>query len=601
MVSTVSAVVLAYVTNQWNGTVSVIDTATNAVIATIPVSGTPIGITINPDKTEAYVTNRAFGTISVIDLLANTVVATIPVESFPERVAFTPDGHFAYATNGLSNSVSVIDTATRSVTTTIHLSGVTPGGQSLTEGIAISPDGARAYVAIQASGVVSIIDIATNTVSATVPVPGAPLEVLVSPDGAFVYLTAECGGLYGCVDVLDPATYATTHRILVGLRPQGIDLGEAMVLSRRSKVAYVSASYSWNVWVVDLDSYSVVTTIPVGAEPVGVAITPDEDRVYVANLGSNTISVIDTATNTVQATLPGSGGPTFIAIACVGVCCQPCMASDQCHVAGSCDPTTGACSNPTAPDGTACDDNDACTRTDNCHMGTCVGGDPVVCASLDQCHVAGTCDPTTGACSNPAAPDGTICDDRNACTQTDQCDGAGQCVGSNAVMCTPLDQCHDAGVCDPETGLCSEPTRPDSSPCDDGDECTRTDVCDQGVCVGGNLSWSGVLQPVNADGSSVFKLGQTIPVKFRLTGACMDITDLVAKIYVAQLIGSVVGTQIEAVSTAAADDGNTFRYDPVAGQYIFNLATKGLSAGTWQLHILFGDGVDRTLIFSLRP
>ncbi|HEU4402315.1 MAG TPA: hypothetical protein VFT43_09435, partial [Candidatus Polarisedimenticolia bacterium] len=48
---------------------------------------------------------------------------------------------------------------------------------------------------------------------------------------------------------------------------------------------------------------------------------------------------------------------------------------------------------------------------------------------------------------------------------------------------------------------------------------------------------------------------------------------------------SVLGTELEAISTAAADSGNTFRYDAGSDQYIFNLATKPLSAGTWQIRI----------------
>src|SRR5206468_988665 len=87
----------------------------------------------------------------------------------------------------------------------------------------------------------------------------------------------------------------------------------------------------------------------------------------------------------------------------------------------------------------------ACTQTDACQSGACVSGTPVVCVVLDQCHVAGVCAPSTGACSNPAAADGTSCSDGNACTQADTCQ-AGACVGANPVTCTASDHCQ-AGVC----------------------------------------------------------------------------------------------------------------------------------------------------------
>ena len=162
-----------------------------------------------------------------------------------------------------------------------------------------------------------------------------------------------------------------------------------------------------------------------------------------------------------------------------------CTASDQCHVAGTCNPSTGLCSNPTATDGTTCSDGNACTQTDTCQNGVCTGGNPVVCTASDQCHVAGTCNTSTGQCSNPTAPNGTTCSDGNACTQTDTCQG-GVCTGGNPVVCTASDQCHVAGTCNTSTGQCSNPTAPDGTTCSDGNACTRTDTCHNGVCTGSN-------------------------------------------------------------------------------------------------------------------
>src|SRR5205814_338882 len=145
-----------------------------------------------------------------------------------------------------------------------------------------------------------------------------------------------------------------------------------------------------------------------------------------------------------------------------------CTALDQCHVAGSCDPHTGTCSNPSKPDGTTCSDGNACTQSDSCQAGACVGTNPVVCTALDQCHDAGACDPANGTCSDPAKPNGTTCTDGDACTQSDSCQ-AGACVGTNPVVCSALDQCHVAGVCDPANGVCSNPDKPNGTACTDGD------------------------------------------------------------------------------------------------------------------------------------
>jgi hypothetical protein len=168
---------------------------------------------------------------------------------------------------------------------------------------------------------------------------------------------------------------------------------------------------------------------------------------------------------------------------CTGADPVVCTALDQCHDVGLCNISTGNCSNPSKPDDTLCDDGNACTQTDTCQLGTCTGADPVVCTALDQCHVVGGCNASTGNCSNPQKPDDTSCDDGNACTQTDTCQ-VGVCTGADPVVCVPLDQCHNAGTCNTGTGNCSDPNKPDDTPCDDSNACTQTDTCQSGVCTG---------------------------------------------------------------------------------------------------------------------
>jgi YVTN family beta-propeller protein len=122
------------VTSPGNGTVSVIDTATNTVGATISLgtSQNPFGVAITPDGTRAYVTiNFPNNFVLVIDTATNTVVATIPVGVGPDGVAITPDGTRAYVTNDDSDTVSVIDTTTNTVVATVPV-GVGPVAVAIT-------------------------------------------------------------------------------------------------------------------------------------------------------------------------------------------------------------------------------------------------------------------------------------------------------------------------------------------------------------------------------------------------------------------------------------------------------------------------------------
>ena len=167
---------------------------------------------------------------------------------------------------------------------------------------------------------------------------------------------------------------------------------------------------------------------------------------------------------------------------CTGGVTKTCAASDQCHTAGVCDAKTGACSNPAKADGATCNDGNACTTGDACMTGACTGA-AKTCSASDQCHTAGTCDATTGMCSNPAKADGTTCNDGSACTTGETCQ-AGACTGGVARTCTASDQCHTAGTCDMTTGNCSNPTKADGVTCNDGNACTTGDVCMAGTCVG---------------------------------------------------------------------------------------------------------------------
>jgi hypothetical protein len=79
------------------------------------------------------------------------------------------------------------------------------------------------------------------------------------------------------------------------------------------------------------------------------------------------------------------------------------------------------------------------------------------------------------------ADDGTACDDADACTPS-VCE-AGVCVAGQRAGCGPApDQCHDAPVCSPLDGSCSVPGVRESLPCDDGDACTRYEICRGGEC-----------------------------------------------------------------------------------------------------------------------
>jgi YVTN family beta-propeller protein/VCBS repeat-containing protein len=174
----------AYVTNQFNNSVSVINTADNSVV-TITGFKSPLGVAVF--GTQAYVVNqgdmmwRTPASVTVISTVDNSVVATIALPSGvqPSQVAFSPDGSLAYVTDAQSSAngrVVVINTVDRSVSTIMGL-GINPE--------AVAAFGSRLYVTNyygtvgRSTGSVSVVDTsANNAVIADIVVgrslPGRP-------------------------------------------------------------------------------------------------------------------------------------------------------------------------------------------------------------------------------------------------------------------------------------------------------------------------------------------------------------------------------------------------------------------------------------------
>jgi YVTN family beta-propeller protein len=278
----------AYIPNEGAGKVSVIDTANNALTATISVGTVPFGVAFNPAGTVAYVVNLNSNNVSVINTATRSVTATVPVGTNPTGIAVNPAGTFAYVTNQTSHNVSIINTATNAVTS------LTVGGRPW--GVAFSPDGAKAYVD---TGALAVIDTATNTVIATVGVGNNSRCVVVHPVASFAYVTNQDSNT---VSVINTATNTVSATIPVASAPYGLAIHPA------GTFVYVTHFLGTTVSVINTATNTVTATITVGSKPAAIAVDPAGAFLYVMNTGNNTVSRIDTATNAVTATFAVTSG-----------------------------------------------------------------------------------------------------------------------------------------------------------------------------------------------------------------------------------------------------------------------------------------------------
>lgn len=134
----------------------------------------------------------------------------------------------------------------------------------------------------------------------------------------------------------------------------------------------------------------------------------------------------------------------------------------------------------------ACDDGNACTTGDQCN-GVICQGQAVQCQQpTGVCFTGAACNPTTGQCDNVLAPPETVCNDQDPCTVNDTCGPQGQCSGQSKSCNAPPTACFEAsGTCDAVSGECRYPSKPAATECSDEDACTVNDQCNgNGMCGG---------------------------------------------------------------------------------------------------------------------
>ena len=170
----------AYVANDDDGTISVINTITNQVTATIPVGTYALYVTISPDGSKLYVTDYMNNVFYAVDATTYAILATLKIpEAF--GLAVSPDGSKIYAGSYNTYDVYVIDAKIFSVITTINV-------ERYPQSLVISPDGKWMYTANSQADDVSIVNLLTNTVVASIPVRINPQTISLTSDGTMLYV-----------------------------------------------------------------------------------------------------------------------------------------------------------------------------------------------------------------------------------------------------------------------------------------------------------------------------------------------------------------------------------------------------------------------------
>jgi YVTN family beta-propeller protein len=270
----------AYVGNFKDSTVSVIDTGTERVLATVPVAAGPDGIVISPNGRSVFVSGASASALSEIDAATDSVAHTIEVGKGPQGLAATGDGRWVLVAVNGDDRVAFVDTAMHTVSATVPV----PKPHT----IAVRPDGRQAYVASQEPGhfALVVIDLAARKVVAEIPLEKAPRDLEFGHDGKALYLTLA--GV-AAVQVLDPATNQWQTPVATGVSPHIAQHFAGMA----SGVVVVQGP--GEVMLFDPAARTPGRSIGVGKQPHWLDISADGKKLWVSNEGSNDVSVVDLA------------------------------------------------------------------------------------------------------------------------------------------------------------------------------------------------------------------------------------------------------------------------------------------------------------------
>ena len=323
-----------YVAVEGESKIAVLDSATQKIVSTIDLSikheggrlpYAPHNVQVGPDMKMVWVTansgahqdhvsgffpsvyahggaedqDAAPDVVIVIDPQTDRIIERIPMgyNLHLAHVVLTPDSLTALVTAQNEGTIYKINARTFVIEKKISIPSALPDGVSVEpHGLRVSPDGSAAYIAILQGKSLGILDLKTNDLE-IMPLAGVAVQAGVTPDGKIVFVS-----LY---DTKELALYLIDTKEIKKVKlPTGAKGPVQMYPTPDSRFVYLAdqgyyfgqPASEW-VYKIDLQKFEVVKEIKAGSGPHGIVVSPDGMRVYVTNLLSGDVSIINTAAN----------------------------------------------------------------------------------------------------------------------------------------------------------------------------------------------------------------------------------------------------------------------------------------------------------------
>jgi len=238
------------------------------------------------------------------------VIKEVSVGGHPHELAFSPDGRYVYCTdNGVlwmtektdgGNTVSIIDIAQQKLVGTIDL-----GKHRRPHGIAAEPKTGNLLITTELPAMLLVADPRTRKVIKEIDIKGkAPHLVKIAPDGVWAYTSNTDTGNVTAVNL----TTGEMKLIPVGERPQG------MAFSPDGRRMYVTNLNSNSLSIVDTEAKTHIGEIPVGKGPVRVVLSPDGKTAIYALQTGNAVGFANLETRKEELQIPLPGQPVSVTL-----------------------------------------------------------------------------------------------------------------------------------------------------------------------------------------------------------------------------------------------------------------------------------------------
>jgi PQQ-dependent catabolism-associated beta-propeller protein len=285
----------AYVSSEKDDALTMIDLGTLAVKGTVPTCKRGRHIQRMPDG-KIMLACTDSNAADIIDPATNKSVRRIPLGEEPEAFDLSPDGKTIYVSNEDEGEASFVDAATGKTLKSVKV-GQEP------EGVKVSADGKTLYVTSEVASLVHVIDTATGKILKNVKVGKRPRRMALTPDGKELWVTNELDASVSVVEVATQTVKDTIKLEVKGARAQDIT-PVGILMTRDGKRAFVALGKANHVAFIDVASRKITNLVLVGKRAWNVALDKAEARLFVVNGLSDDLTVVDVASAKAVKSIP---------------------------------------------------------------------------------------------------------------------------------------------------------------------------------------------------------------------------------------------------------------------------------------------------------